>query len=202
MKFRFLDCFAGLGGASEGFAKEEFECLGIEIEPKIAKLYPYDVIVADMKTLDGKNFKGFDVIWGSPPCRDFSILGKMCGKKWKIPPDPERGLILVNAFLKFVKDAEPTFWYMENVWRVREFIELKPRATVYFNKGKRHCLWGNFPATLIPCVNKVFYTKKSPSGFRSSIYNCDKLRSWKIAKIPLPCSQAFAQACKEALMKS
>jgi len=71
---RFLDCFCGLGGASEGFAREGFECVGIEINPEIAKLYPYDCIVADIRTLDGTRFEGFDVIWGSPPCRDFTQL--------------------------------------------------------------------------------------------------------------------------------
>jgi len=53
-----LDLFCGLGGWSDGLAMEGFEVLGVEIEPKITKLYKHDVICADVRTLDGELFKG------------------------------------------------------------------------------------------------------------------------------------------------
>jgi site-specific DNA-cytosine methylase len=73
-----------MGGASEGFHMEGFDCLGIEINSEIAKLYPYKVIVADMRDLRGKDFRGYDVIWGSPPCVDFSTAN--CPNKTRNNP--------------------------------------------------------------------------------------------------------------------
>ena len=55
--------------------------------------------------------------------------------------------------------------------------------------------WGNFPHLLIPILNEPPIRSK-----KSRCYSgWDGLGKWRRAKIPLPCSQAFARACKEEL---
>jgi len=120
---KFLDCFCGLGGVSDGFAAEGFEVLGIEYNKEVAKEYPYDCIVADVRTLNGEMFKGFDVIWGSPPCRDFSQIGLLYGKRWKNPPNPENGIKTIKCFLK-----DMVFFTQKNglrkfIWQVENCLE-------------------------------------------------------------------------------
>ena len=207
---KFLDCFCGLGGASEGFYREGFDCTGIDIR---YVGYPYNFIYKDFMLLNGEDFKDYDVIWGSPPCRDFSLLGQVIGHTWKRKPDPEYGLNIVRAFLKFVEKAEPRIWIMENVDRMRQFYKEKPRIESCMIKGKkRHAFWGNFPLFLMPQEPNF----KLSCGFHKEDYLCsyskmkkDKrlskvkgkthLESWENARIPFICSLAFAQACKEKL---
>lgn len=198
---KMLDVFCGMGGVSDGFALEGFDVTGIDIEDAPVKLgYKHRFIQADIMTLKGEDFRGYDVIWGSPPCRDFSQMGITNGHLWKRKPDPEFGLLAVNAFLQFVKDAQPKYWIMENIARAKLFIPLKPVCITNFNKGKKHALWGNFPIFLIPKTNEVFYANKTKSGKTYSKYRSDhKLRSWKISKLPIVCTSAFAVACREAL---
>jgi hypothetical protein len=162
-----------------------------------------------MMTLKGEDFRGYDVIWGSPPCRDFSVVGDVFGHTWKRPPDPKgKGIELVNVFLKFIQDANPTFWIMENVPRLQQFYEKAKVETHLGDKHMKRCFWGNFPAFLIPKdANKIIYHHFYPSksGKRKKIsYVGDglgKSKAWITAKIPLACSRAFAKACKEALQK-
>ena len=185
-----LDVFCGMGGASSGFALEGFDVTGIDIEDAPNKLgYKHRFIQADITQLDGKDFLGFDVIWGSPPCRNFTILNDAT---WKEKKDPAKGLITVNAFLQFVEDAQPKFWIMENVFGLKRYLA---GAKISMAKigGKRHVFYGNFPAFLLPESNK--FKVRESCGW-------DKLQHWKRSKIPLTCSQAFAKACKEALINS
>ena len=93
-----LDLYCGLGGWSDGLAAEGFEVMGVEIEPEIAALYKHPVLVEDVRNLAGKQFPKYDLIVGSPPCRDFT---RMCDHglrqdgtywKWKEPKNPEKGL--------------------------------------------------------------------------------------------------------------
>ena len=185
-----------MGGASEGFAREGFDCTGIDIVGDLG--YPHRFILADMKCLHGNDFQDYDVIWGSPPCRDFSFLAKWYGKRWKIPPSPEHGLELVNCFLKFAKEADPILWVLENTFMLKNYLDLKPRFEAYITRGKRHVFYGNFPAFLVPRdMTKVVRTV-SKNG-RDCPVGPRKLSSWLAAKIPLSCSQAFAKACKAAL---
>lgn len=100
MKPKVLDLFCGMGGWGNGFHLEGFECVGIDI---VNVGYPYQLILADVRTLDGIRFTDFDVIVGSPPCRDFTKLAFGIGKlKWKVPPDQEKGMELVNSFLQII----------------------------------------------------------------------------------------------------
>jgi site-specific DNA-cytosine methylase len=183
-----------MGGASEGFYKEGFDCMGIEIDSEIAKLYPYRVIVADMRNLKGEDFKDFDVVWGSPPCRDFSVIGHAGKALWKRPPQPEVGLELVNCYLEFVENAEPKIWIMENVPNLAKYISLKPRIekarlAPYMQRN----FWGNFPDFLIPMDGDRKKHRETAGWYV-------KTRASR-ARIPLPCSLAFAQSCKQKLLE-
>lgn len=200
-KLKFLDVGCGKGGMSDGFAKEDFDVTGIDIvdAPKLLG-YPYCFVQADVRELKGTDWLGFDIIHGSLPCRDFfkmSFVGFGSRRpngvifKWKDPPNPQRGLQLVKAYLKFVEHAKPTFWIMENVPYLERYFGISPRQTSSITKTMKRSFWGNYPNFLLPTTN----------GQRIKINVQGKLRSWERAKIPLACSQAFARACKDALLE-
>ena len=193
---KMLDVCCGMGGVSEGFTLEGFSVTGIDIEDAPNKLgYKFPFIQADIRSLNGKDFRGYDVIWGSTPCRNFTKLPDHGNRKdgvlfkWKVPKNPEAGLELVNAFLRFVEGAQPKFWILENVSGLANYLDLKPRAIdSQIKGGKRHVFYGNFPSLLIPQCEAM--QTELVQG---------KLRSWIRAKIPLSCSRAFAKACRETL---
>ena len=198
-KFLAFDCYAGLGGWDSGLDAEGFLILGCEIEPKIAELNPYPMICADFTTLNPGDFKGFDLIVGSPPCRNFvTSLCNVFGHKWKKPPDPKgEGMKLIDAYLNFIEVANPNYWLMENVVGLKKYLELKPRCTAYLGPHMKRCLWGNFPSFLIPIdMNKesMYY----PGNFCKPKDNT-WLRSWNRARIPLPVARALGVAVKQAL---
>lgn len=199
-----------MGGVSDGFAMEGFDVTGIDIvdAPKLLS-FKHKFIQADMLTLKGEDFRGFDVIWASPPCRDFSRMSHVgfgskrqdCRGKWawKIPPNPQNGIKLVQAFLEFVKKAEPKMWIMENVPYLEKYLGMKPIQTSLIEPTKKRSFWGNFPPFLMPMSEGLSIAK----NIKGRIYCIQgKNRSWQRAKIPLLCSRAFAQACKEKLFEA
>ena len=189
-KFTLLDCFCGKGGVSDGYAKEGFDILGIDIidAPKLLG-YKHRFMQANIMCLDGKDFKGFDVIWGSPECRDFTILNDA---RWNKKKNPFIGLLTVKHFVQFCNDAQPTFWIMENVRGLKEYLPFIPRMEC--NIGfKQHVFYGNFPKFEMPKIHK--FKIRESCGW-------DKLAHWKRSKIPLVCSRAFARACKEKLLET
>jgi DNA (cytosine-5)-methyltransferase 1 len=208
-QLKMLDCFCGMGGVSDGYAMEGFDVTGIDIvdAPKMLD-YKHKFVQADMMMLKGEVFRGFDVVWGSPPCRDFSEFVRCYGQTWKKnPPNVEKGLKLINHFLEFVDRALPRLWILENVKGLQKYLPLKPQVVTYLtvrsnNQGKKHVFYGNFPPFLIPKdTQHVITYHKVINGQRwpKSLYT--KKASWINAKIPLACSRAFAKACKEALEK-
>lgn len=103
-KYNFIDLFAGCGGLSEGFYKEDFNALAhVEIDPTACKTLKtrmeyynyenYEDAVLEMD-ITSKNIisklddvvgdKNVDLIIGGPPCQSFSTLGRArdsCGMK-------------------------------------------------------------------------------------------------------------------------
>jgi site-specific DNA-cytosine methylase len=190
-----LDLFCGLGGWSDGLALEGFEVLGVEINQEIADLYKHPVICEDVRNLNPLDFAGYDLIVGSPPCRDFTRLPDHAVRsdgtiwKWKNPKNPEKGMELVNAFLRMVEEASPHYWLMENVPGLTKHLDLKPRCKAYLGKSMQRCFWGTYPAFLIP----VDLMKRKIWDIQG------RYRAWERARMPLPVARALGKAVSDAL---
>jgi len=69
-----IDLFCGLGGWAEGFLAEGYRVIGFDIERHDYGTggYPGQLVLQDVLTLDGKQFRGANVIVASPPCQAYS----------------------------------------------------------------------------------------------------------------------------------
>ncbi len=121
-KYKVLDLFAGVGGLSYGFAKDQdFKIVAAnEILPDMAKAYLLNHPDVKMYNCDIKNFgiknlkqdldisKGdIDLIVGGPPCQAFSTVGK------RLIDDP-RGK-LFQEYYRVLKELDPKIFLFENV---------------------------------------------------------------------------------------
>jgi hypothetical protein len=71
-----IDLYCGLGGWSEGLLAEGYEVVGFDIEQHIygEHRYPAQLVVQDVRTLHGSQFKRADLIVSSPPCQEYSYM--------------------------------------------------------------------------------------------------------------------------------
>lgn len=69
---RLLDLFCCEGGAAVGYHRAGFEVVGVDIEPKYRKRYPFEFHAADAIQFVREHGHEFDVIHASPPCQHAS----------------------------------------------------------------------------------------------------------------------------------
>lgn len=71
-----IDLFCGLGGFSDGFIVEGYEVIGYDIEAHEYgdQRYPGRLIIQDVLTLHGAQFKDAACIVASPPCQAYSYM--------------------------------------------------------------------------------------------------------------------------------
>ena len=71
-----LDLFCGLGGWTEGLLAEGYDVVGFDIERHVygEHRYPAQLVVQDVLTLHGSQFKDAALIVASPPCQEFSYM--------------------------------------------------------------------------------------------------------------------------------
>lgn len=114
-----IDLFCGAGGLSEGFRQAGFKSiLGVDHDKAALETFAENHIYA--KTICGNiseitseeiakkiKKKRIDLVIGGPPCQGFSMAGR------RNPHDPRN--ILVQQFLRVVKDFKPKFFVIENV---------------------------------------------------------------------------------------
>lgn len=190
--YKALDLFCGLGGWSKGLDAEGFDVTGVDI----ANVgYPFRLILKDVHDLTPTDCRGFDIIVGSPPCRDFSKIGDSVGFTWRDPPDFNRGLQLVDIFLSLVQQAGPQIWLLENSDRLAPILKerygLDPIVVANLTRGMRRGFWGNFPFFLI-----------TRDMTRARVIDISgRLRSWSRAEIPFPIAREFAKNCRLLLEK-
>jgi len=204
---KMRDWACGIGGVSDGFAMEGFDVTGIDIVDAQKMLgYKHRFIQADIQDCIFDDFESVDVEWGSLPCRDYSPMSYVGhgsnssdtkGKwAWKDPPNPYKGLILINAFLAIIQRTKPKIWIMENHPNLQNYLSIKPKIIAQIEPTKKRAFWGNFPSLSVPISEGLSVAK----NVRGRVYCIQgKHRSWQRAKIPLACSRAFAKACREAL---
>lgn len=76
MKSLAIDLFCGLGGWTSGLLAEGWEVVGFDIERHVygEHRYPAQLVVQDVLTLHGAQFKDADLIVASPPCQEYSYM--------------------------------------------------------------------------------------------------------------------------------
>lgn len=141
MTIKILNLYAGIGGNRKLWSGD-IEITAIENNQELADIYkdfyPNDkVIVDDAIDYITKNYKGFDIIWASPPCQTHSKMRYLASKRGDYQAKiPDLSLYSLILFLKhFCKDKR---WVVENV---NPYYEPLIKPTI---KIDRHIFWSNF----------------------------------------------------------
>ena len=76
MKPLCIDLFCGLGGWTEGFLSEGYDVVGFDIEREVygPQRYPAQLVLQDVLTLHGSQFRDAACIVASPPCQNYSYI--------------------------------------------------------------------------------------------------------------------------------
>lgn len=108
-----LEICAGAGGQSSGLEMAGFgHSLAVEIDRDAAATLrlnrpAWAVREGDVREVEGRDYKGIDLLAGGVPCPPFSIAGKQLGA------DDERDLF--PEAIRLVREARPTAVMLENV---------------------------------------------------------------------------------------
>lgn len=119
-----LELFCGGGLGAVGFKAAGFDIVkALDFDKNAVKAYRHNfgdhVEQADISTVDIGSLPNTDVIFGGPPCQDFSVAGKGAGA------DGERGK-LVWRYLEIIAAKHPKAFVFENV---KGLISKRHRAT-------------------------------------------------------------------------
>jgi hypothetical protein len=161
-----IDLFCGLGGWTEGLLAEGYYVVGFDIERHQygeAK-YPGQLVLQNVLTLHGRQFKDAALIVASPPCQAYSYRA-MPWKRAKALPPPDNSLF--EACFRIQREAIEAAGHfiplvVENVRGAQKWV-----GRSRWNFGSFH-LWGDVPA-LMPVVRR--HTKNS-GGSWFGIQDC------------------------------
>lgn len=149
-----IDLFCGLGGWTEGLLAEGYYVVGFDNVQHVygEHRYPGQLVIQDVLTLHGSQFKDAALIVGSSPCQEFSYRA-MPWKRAKALGPPELGIKLFNAQFRIQQEAcEAAGRHIPLVVEnVRGAIPWVGRSR--WNYGSYH-LWGDVPA-LMPMTQKT-----------------------------------------------
>jgi hypothetical protein len=141
-----IDLYCGLGGWAEGFLAEGYDVVGFDIERHDYGTggYPGQLVLQDVLTLHGSQFRNAVVIVASPPCQAYSYRA-MPWKRAKALPPPDNSLF--DACFRIQREAcEAAGRYIplivENVVGAQKWVG---RARWHFGS---FYLWGDVPALM------------------------------------------------------
>ncbi len=207
-----IDLFCGLGGWTDGLLAADYRVVGFDIEQHVygEMRYPAQLVVQDVLTLHGSQFKDAALIVASPPCQEFSYMAmpwSLAKAKAALIRADTTGYALddlnrlFNACFRIQREACEAAgrhipMVVENVRGAQPWVG---RARFGFGP---YMLWGDVPA-LMP----RFDGKKGFAGFKGfkDFHDCEAARKWsskdprrkqwsaEIAKIPLELSTWVAR---------
>ena len=162
-----IDLFTGLHGWAEGLVAEGWRVVGFDLEDMCAQLgvaRPGDVqlVIQDVLTLHGRQFKNAALIVGSSPCQEFSYRA-MPWKRAKALPPPYLGMELFAAQFRLQREAIEAAGHhiplvVENVCGAQKWVG---RARWHFGS---FYLWGDVPA-LMPIARKAIKVPTMGAGW-------------------------------------
>jgi hypothetical protein len=141
-----IDLFCGLGGWTEGLLAEGYDVIGFDIEQHVygEHRYPAQLVVQDVLTLHGSQFRDAALIVASPPCQAYSYRA-MPWKKAKALPPPDNALF--EACFRIQREACEAAGrhipiVVENVRGAQAWV-----GRARWNFGSFY-LWGDVPALM------------------------------------------------------
>jgi hypothetical protein len=141
-----IDLFCGLGGWTEGLLAAGYRVIGFDNEQHIygEARYPAQLVIQDVLTLHGRQFKDVALIVASPPCQAYSYRA-MPWKRAKAlsPPSNE----LFDACFRIQREACEAAGHhiplvVENVCGAQKWVG---RARWHYGS---FYLWGDVPALM------------------------------------------------------
>jgi hypothetical protein len=164
-----IDLFCGLGGWTEGLLAEGYEVIGFDIEEHAYgdMRYPGKLVIQDVLTLHGSQFKDAALIVASPPCQTYSYMAMPWSKAKAIEDEYLSGVrdvaelnALFDACFRIQREACAAAgrhipMVVENVRGAQKWV-----GRSRWNYGSFH-LWGDVPA-LMPAAVKA--QKFNPDG--------------------------------------
>ena len=147
-----IDLFCGLGGWTEGLLAEGYRVVGFDNERHHYgdMRYPAQLVIQDVLTLHGSQFKDAALIVASPPCQAYSYRA-MPWKRAKalLPPDN----LLFETCFRIQREASDAAGHhiplvVENVCGAQKWVG---RARWHYGS---FYLWGDVPA-LMPITKRA-----------------------------------------------
>ncbi len=187
---KFLDLFAGFGGASKAFVDSgRWDVLRIDNNPLLSEVEHMDIkCVFEFRDWCRMNqstiYESVDVIWASPPCYEFSlaynaprVIAARAGEDWN--PSVE----LLEATLEIISILKPRYWVIENVrGSIKYFRDLLGEP---MQIHESIVLWGNYP---------MFEPEPFPTKHQKDKRHAGELRANYRAEIPIEVSKALLDA--------
>lgn len=136
-----IDLYAGLGGWAEGFLGEGYDVIGFDIE---RWPYPGQLVIQDVQTLHGSQFKDATIIVASPPCQAYSYRAMPWKRAKALGPADNT---LFEACFRIQREASEAAGHhipliVENVRGAQKWVG---RAKWHYGS---YYLWGDVPALM------------------------------------------------------
>lgn len=160
-----IDLFCGLGGWTEGLIAQGYDVVGFDIERHDygdGKRYPAQLVLQDVLTLHGRQFKDATLIVASPPCQEYSYMAMPWSRAKRIAEEYRSGVrdlkkltVLFDACFRIRREASEAAGH-----KIPLVVENVKGAQKWVGRSRWHYgsyyLWGDVPA-LMP----IAYGRKS-----------------------------------------
>ncbi len=199
-----IDLFCGLGGWAEGLLAEGYGVVGFDIERHEygSHRYPAQLVIQDVLTLRGSQFRDAALIVASPPCQAYSYRAMPWSRAKALPP-PDNTLF--EACFRIQREACEAAgrhipMVVENVRGAQKWV-----GRARWSHGP-YALWGDIPA-LMPSsagvrkgagAGRSWFYQNDGNG-RSASSNSRERREWSaiVSKIPLPLARHIARSFRD-----